>query len=864
MALLLAIPAFAPWMDPRLDLFQVHDARIHMVRLYHMGWLVERGVLYPRWVPDMFMGYGYPLLNFYGPAFYALGLGVQWLARADVWDTYRYAGLLIALTGTAGAFTLTLAVWGGVLPALAAALSLAYGPYVFQVNLWVRGALPEALALALIPWLLLACHRLFMAERGGARLRWGGALVVTGTAPWLSHNLTAVATFAVAGVWLAAHALGLRAVRRMTPVAIAVAFSLGLASFFWLPALAESGLVQLETFQTMSNLDWHGWLVEPSGLTDKDQQPENRQSRTGLIDRNLHYPHQLIATPKISLGQAGLGLLTLGVIAASGVSRPPRGRVALIGALWIVALTCWFLTLSASRPLWETIPGLPTFQHPWRFLGPGSIALAVAAGGALTLLWDAIEQRLGLGRAIIVGTATVTLVAGGVLFNSLGARRPPLADHPKRQIDAQFIVADERQDFIAAGTTGVREFLPREVQVAEYTHGTPRHVNVFEWLYPDLDWLGGLLRPLAGELRFLSWRAVPLRISARVANESGTAALLGIRQLRFAGWRAWLDGARTDILVPDYLPEQQTSPGFMVVRVPPGEHTVDLAFGPSGAREVALSITLLTAAAGAGLIVWLTRSSARGLAGMSLLITVTGAIGVTLIGYACWRAARPVLGRFAALPVPAPQTVGAGAWAAQDLAGSHGGGLVVNVAEAARAGRALVSSPTGSVLGPDRYVDVRFLTVADVDVLRGAAGTSTREWLYLHPPSSVAVDVVLPARRQLWFQTALALDPTVWTAPVGDGVRFRATVAPVTPAGAATGAAASVLVDRSLNPRANAEDRKFVPVAVDLSPWAGQTVRVTLSTDPRDDLSFDWAGWAQPVISVVDSARDPLPRPPGR
>ena len=831
-----------------------------MVRLYHIGWLVERGELYPRWVPDMFMGYGYPLLNFYGPAFYALGLALQWLARADVWDAYRDAGLLIALTGTAGAYALTHAVWRRVLPALCAALIVAFGPYVFQVNLWVRGALPEALALALIPWLLLASHRMCLAETRMARTRWGAALAVIGVALWLSHNLTAAAAFVVAGVWLAAHAISMRRVRPLAPVGIAIAFSLGLSSFFWLPALAESGLVQLETFQTMSNLDWHGWLVEPSGLTDKDQQPENRQSRTGLIDRNVHYPHQLVATPKISLAQAGLGVLTLGVLAIAGVTRLAAPRAILVVALWLVAFACWFLTLSASRLLWETIPGLPTFQHPWRFLGPGGIALAVAAGGALASAWDMAERRWGAPRARSIGGTLTALVTAGVLFNSLGARRPPLVDQPKRQIDAQFIVADERQDFIAAGTTGVREFLPRDVQVAEYTHGMPRHVNVFEWLYPEADWLGGLLRPLGGEIRLLSWRAVPLRISARVANDSASPALLGVRQLRFAGWRAWVDGVRTDTLVPDYVPEQQTSPGFMLVRVPPGGHTIELAFGPSGVREVALATTLLTAVVGAALVMWLTRMNARGVAGLSLCVSVAAAIAVALIAFACWRAARPAFRRFAALPVPASAAVGTGVWTAPDLSGPHGGGLVVNVAEAARAGRALISSPSGSALGPDRHVDVRFLTVTDADALRGAAGTSRREWLYLHPPSSVAVDVALPAGRQIWFQAALALDPAVWSAAVGDGVRFLATVSPA----ALGGGPPTVVLDRSLNPRANAEDRKFVPVAVDLSRWAGQTVRLTLSTEPRDDLSFDWGGWADPVISVVDSARDPLSTLPGR
>jgi hypothetical protein len=190
--------------------------------------------------------------------------------------------------------------------------------------------------------------------------------------------------------------------------------------------------------------------------------------------------------------------------------------------------------------------------------------------------------------------------------------------------------------------------------------------------------------------------------------------------------------------------------------------------------------------------------------------------------------------------------------------------MVVNLAEVTRTGQAQISSPSGSVLGMDRFVDVRYVTVTDADPSRGAAGTSTRQWLYLHPPSDVAIDVTLPRRTQLWFQAALALDPSVWATDVGDGVRYRATVAPLN-SGAAGGATATAgpattVVDQIVDPRTRKEQRRFVPVVADLSPWAGQTVRLTLATDSRQDLSFDWAGWADPIISVVDSDRDPLSR----
>jgi hypothetical protein len=68
-----------------------------------------------------------------------------------------------------------------------------------------------------------------------------------------------------------------------------------------------------------------------------------------------------------------------------------------------------------------------------------------------------------------------------------------------------------------------------------------------------------------------------------------------------------------------------------------------------------------------------------------------------------------------------------------------------------------------------------------------------------------------------------------------------------------------VVLDRVVNPRARTEQRRWVPVEADLSPWAGETVRLALRTDARADGFFDWAGWGNPVVAVRDFARA---RPP--
>jgi hypothetical protein len=259
--------------------------------------------------------------------------------------------------------------------------------------------------------------------------------------------------------------------------------------------------------------------------------------------------------------------------------------------------------------------------------------------------------------------------------------------------------------------------------------------------------------------------------------------------------------------------------------------------------------TLVSLLVAAGVAAWyLARRSGR----PPLALAVAWLALAMIIGYATWRGVRPAIVRFAALPVEEARAAG-GVWRAPDLDGRRAG-MIVNLAEAARTHQAQIESPSGPTLGPNFYADVRQLVVSDTgDPDRGAPGTSRREWLFLHPPAQVSVTLDLPTQGQPLLQAALALDPAAWETPLGDGVEYQALVAPVDASGRTREPA--VVLARVVNPRANREERKWLPVEVDLSPWKGTRVQLTLRTLPRDDLSYDWAGWANPVVSVLVSDR---------
>ncbi len=874
-------PAWLPWLGPQITLWNnapvIDDAKTHILRLWMLEWIILRGAWYPRWLPELFLGYGYPVFNFYAPGFYAVAFAHKLLLRLDTWDAYRAVGVTGIFIGAAGVYALVVSVWRRVVLGVFAAVCLIYFPYAFQLNLFKRGDLPELLALALVPWLLYTLWRLWCAE-GRAVVRWVFAAAAVGASIVLTHNLTLISAAFIAAPWTAGLATFGSTRRGLQRIALAGTLALGVTTFFWLPVVAEANAVQLDWLHA-DTFNYRTWFVRADGGSFREGYRENRQTRYGVIDTNLHYPHQLLAPPKVSLGQAGVVVLASGALAGSlgaallGRRRPLRSashgqlpdapvsssRAAILAATLVAtAAMSWYLTLWVSEPVWELVPLLPLFQFPWRWMGPLALCLAAGAAGALAAPLALLRRRVG--RAAWAGDALVYLAAAAVMFNSLGAREFSLLDPPEqpdRAVDGRRMRIDERDDWGSLGTTSGREFLPHGVQLVTYTRGAPRGAQVFESLYPELDWSGGLLYPMGGDLRFLAWRASPVWISARVANDSAVPARLGVHQARFLGWRAWIDGQATEIGLSPYIAEQQANPGFMVLTIPPGEHTVSLAFGPTPPRLAGVVITLLTLLVAVAVVGYTTGwvgawrsgnlSLSSGAAGGALAVLI-----VILVAVVAWRTVSPSIHRFAQRPPVLPVANGAvlhlPSLRARETA------MLVNVAEAVRSGHARVASPGGGRSGADPFVDVRYQTITDTDApLRGAAGTSRRQWLYLHPPAAVSVDVQLPPGRQVWFQTALALNPEATMAETGDGVRFQVLAGTVDASGAESGQV--LVLDEEVNPRARAGDRRWLPVAADLSEWAGRTVRIRLQTHPRDDLTYDWAGWANPVIFVRESAR---------
>ncbi len=125
-------------------------------------------------------------------------------------------------------------------------------------------------------------------------------------------------------------------------------------------------------------------------------------------------------------------------------------------------------------------------------------------------------------------------------------------------------------------------------------------------------------------------------------------------------------------------------------------------------------------------------------------------------------------------------------------------------------------------------------------------GNEGAETIWSVPPTSLTYrGIALPATGAPRFRCKVAIHPLVWSEGNADGAEFALEVR----AGAAPPQRVwSALID----PFGHPEQRAWLPVDVDLSAFAGQTVDLILKNGPgpAGNAYADWCLWADPALAV--------------
>jgi|GEM_PF-1743077 len=363
-----------------------HEPWAYLFRASEFHGQIAGGELRPRWCPNFYWGYGYPLFVFYPPGFFYGSSLFQGLGFS-VFSALKLVNLVGCAVGFVGLWRLARMVASDGAARVAAVLGT-LATYRF-VDLYVRGDFAEGLAMALLPWVLAGVIEVARGVSGGW---WRLGFAVAG-AMWI-HTITgflACLVLLFSGLGLAARGR----IRAFVQVGLAGAFGLVLSASYWLPAMAMRPLVQTEKMTGLGDggYSFH-WSVHFVALRQRFEQGFGFGS----------------SMPELADGMSfGSSPLLLAAVVAGLVLLRRRELRAVVGPLLLGLLATNVAMLAVSTPVWKHAPLLSFFQFPWRLLGLDLVLAAVLAA----VVFDAVERPT---RGQLLGGAA--LVAAGLVWQS--------------------------------------------------------------------------------------------------------------------------------------------------------------------------------------------------------------------------------------------------------------------------------------------------------------------------------------------------------------------------------------------------------------------------------------------------------------
>lgn len=537
----------------RLQAFSGHDALEYLPRNVEFYNGLLAGQWLPRWAPDLSGGHGQPLFNFNPPVIYYL------TAFFHAWGSSFSAAeslacLVLMLCAAVGNYGLGQSLYGK-RAGVVAGVGYIFAPYFLSV-LYVRHALADYAIFAFIPFAFWGVLRYVQRARGRDLLC--GVLAVALMV--LSSNPVALVTMPLLiglVLWVAlAAARHDRAafIRMLVRGGWCLAAGMGLAAFFWIPALAEREYVHLER----------------------------------LLQGYLNYGNHFVFLSQLLYSPWGYGLSMPGTADGMSYAIGPVHLILLavvIGLVWhlrgwgegsrmaksiaVFVLLSFgyaaFLSLDVSQFVWDRVSLLQYLEFAWRLHSLVAFSTALLCGAAVYLI--------GLWRPALANRAWVVVLAGLVIFN-LGKAKPEQypaineADYSPKNIASGYINVNTANEY---DPVWVQERPPEALT-------TPL---VF----------------VQGSGQIINGARTSLSRDYTVEVDAGGVAQLRENTFYFPGWRLWVDGVVQTVQVDN-------PNGLMDFHLPPGRHTLRFEFVDTPVRTWSERLSVAVALLLIGQMAW--------------------------------------------------------------------------------------------------------------------------------------------------------------------------------------------------------------------------------------------------------------------
>ncbi len=355
----------------------------HIADIYQMVRAIGSHQFLPRLGPDFIFGYGYPLFNFYYPLPFYLG-ALFFALVGSLTLSFKLVfvfGVLVSIVGMYLFLKEFVDDWAS----MAGTILFLYTPYR-AVQIYVRGAIGEALALCVLPIFLWTIVRIIKKPTVFNTLVMG----IVGAFFILSHNYFWF--LALPYIALLVVVLFLISKKFKLEILLKLFFgwliSMGLSFYWWFPALLEQKLVSATTpFPLIDHFPFLKQLIIPFwGYGASLWGPDDGMSfQIGVVNLVV--------------------FLVLIVLVVLNLKRFTKNKLWGI-CLWVIvgiALTIFMMNVR-SYPIWKLIPFYNFVQFPWRLLTFTCFLTSVGAAIVVSLF-------SGKKKIIVFGLISVFSVA---------------------------------------------------------------------------------------------------------------------------------------------------------------------------------------------------------------------------------------------------------------------------------------------------------------------------------------------------------------------------------------------------------------------------------------------------------------------